>query len=220
MCARWICRTRMMKGSQRILNDVIPDQAPDGKLVSINEYVLWKEFRSGDVAAYAQIYRRYFFVLYNYGKKISSDNELIKDCIQDLFIKIWNNRENLNDTTSVKFYLFTSLKRKLLDSLKSPVQRLKSEEDVMSMNLSDSSYLDDEAYHWQKEQVLKVMNKLSSHQQRLLQMKFYKNQSNQEIADELGITIQSVYNSVFKTLRTIRKQLSVILLIIISTLNP
>ncbi|MBA4055252.1 MAG: hypothetical protein C0490_11105, partial [Marivirga sp.] len=189
------------------------DQAPDGKLISLNEYRLWKDFKSGDVAAYSQIYRRYFFVLYGYGKKISNDNELVKDCIQDLFIKIWNNRENLNDTTSVKFYLFTSLKRKLIDTLKSPSQRLRSEEDIMDFEITDTSVFDDEASNWQKERVLNAMNKLSKHQQRLLQMKFYRNQSNQEIAEELGITIQSVYNSVFKTLRTIRKQLMIVLLI-------
>ena len=43
----------------------------------------------------------------------------------------WNNREDLNDTTSIKYYLFISLKRKLVDVLKSPGIRLKMEEDVV-----------------------------------------------------------------------------------------
>jgi RNA polymerase sigma factor (sigma-70 family) len=147
--------------------------------------------------------------------KLCGDKELIKDCIQDLFIKIWNNRENLNDTTSVKYYLFTSLKHKLIDTLKSPSQKLKTDDDVMSMEMIDSSDSDGEFLYFQKERVFKAMNKLSKHQQKVLQMKFYENQSNQEIADELGITIQSVYNSVFKTLRSLRKQLEIGLLLIL-----
>lgn len=180
---------------------------PDGKQISINEYQLWKEFKSGDAAAYALIYRKYFFILYNYGRKICRDNEMVKDAIQDLFIKVWNNREALNDTTSIKYYLLTSLKRKLLDTLESRVVRLKTDNNVLDFEITDMDDLEEEAFQDQKERVLHAMNKLSAHQQRLLQMKFYKNQSNQEIAEELGITIQSVYNSVFKILRSIRKQL-------------
>jgi RNA polymerase sigma factor (sigma-70 family) len=194
-------------------NKVLSDSFPvdGGKVVSINEYSLWKDFKSGDLSAYSVIYRKYFFMLYNYGKKISDDRELIEDCIQDLFIKIWNNRENLNETTSIKYYLFTSLKRKLLDTLKSPHQRLKTDKDVMDFEITDTSDFDDEAFLGQKEKILNAMTGLSKHQQRLLQMKFYRNQSNQEIAEELGITIQSVYNSVFKTLRSLRKQLQLVL---------
>jgi RNA polymerase sigma factor (sigma-70 family) len=200
-----------MNGSRRVLNEITSGREPDGKLISINEYQLWRDFKSGDLAAYAMIYRKYFFILYNYGKKISNDGELIKDCIQDLFIKIWNNRENLNDTTSVKYYLLTSLKRKLLDTLKSPGHRLRAETEAMYFEITDTDDNDEESFHWQKEKVLNAITKLSKHQQRVLQMKFYGNQSNQEIAKELGITIQSVYNSVFKTLRALRKRLQIIL---------
>jgi len=200
-----------MSASQRIDNKHVAPLEPSGKLVSINEYQLWKDFKSGDAAAYALIYRKYFFILYNYGKKISRDNELIKDAIQDLFVKLWNNRQTLNDTTSIRYYLLTALKRKLLDTLESCAVRLKTQDNVLDFEMIDMSDIEEEAFHDQKERVLNAMNKLSDHQQRLLQMKFYKNQSNQEIAEELGITIQSVYNSVFKILRSIRKQLQAML---------
>ncbi|HEY9006213.1 RNA polymerase sigma factor [Ohtaekwangia sp.] len=179
----------------------------DGRSISMNDYILWKEFKSGNIAAYATIYRKYFFALYNYGRKLSSDQELIKDCIQELFVKIWNNRENLNETTSIKYYLFTSLKRKLLDVLKSPHMRLKTEDDVMSFDQEDVALLEEEVAHWQKEKIEKALSTLSGHQQKLLHMKFYKELSNKEISDELGITIQSVYNAVFKALRSLRRQM-------------
>ncbi|HEY9049762.1 MAG TPA: sigma-70 family RNA polymerase sigma factor [Ohtaekwangia sp.] len=190
--------------------------ASDGRSISMNDYVLWKEFKSGDLAAYATIYRKYFFALYNYGRKLSTDQELIKDCIQELFVKIWNNRENLNETTSIKYYLFTSLKRKLLDVLKSPHMRLRTEDDFMSFDQEDDTFSEEEIAHWQKEKIQKALSTLSGHQQKLLHMKFYKELSNKEISDELGITIQSVYNAVFKALRSLRKQMQTIILILLS----
>jgi RNA polymerase sigma factor (sigma-70 family) len=180
----------------------------------LDDLALWKRFRSGDVGAYAFIYRKYFFILFSYGKKLNQDHELVKDCIQELFIKIWNNRENLSETTAIKYYLFTALKRKLLDVMRKPnleVQIQENDETFAVVDLED--YAGQEATSPQKEDVLKALNRLSSHQQKILDLKFQKNLSNKEIADELGIGIQSVYNAVFKALRSIRKHLSAIAII-------
>lgn len=197
--------------------DRAAQQVAEVNLVSVSDFALWKSFKGGDLSAYSLIYRKYFFVLYQYGKKISDDKELIKDCIQDLFIKIWNNRESLSDTTSVKYYLFTSLKHKLLDALALPNQRLRVKMDVMDFETVDEAHSNHESFDPEKEKILKAITKLSKHQQKVLELKFYKNQSNQEIAKELGITIQSVYNSVFKTLRSIRKQLLTTAILILLT---
>lgn len=170
-----------------------------------DENLLWDHFRSGDLSAYAFFYRKYFFILFRYGKKICSDDELVKDCVQDLFVKIWNNRENLSGTTSVKFYLFTSLKRKLTDNLNSTHVRYRSHEDIADVVVpqDDPHGVNED----QKEKILRAISTLSKHQQQLIHMKFNEDLSSEEIADTLGITIQSVYNAVFKTLRSIRKQL-------------
>jgi len=188
-----------------------PSVVPTFHLSLVMEQNLWLAFRNGDPAAYALIYRRYFNLLFNYGKKLSLDQELIKDCIQELFIKIWNNRQNLSDTTSVKYYLFTSLKRKLLDTLKSAYVKQSADHHPIHndlANLIPATDSDDDIYIARREQLQNALAKLSSHQQRLLQLKFYKNLSNKEIADELGITMQSVYNATFKALRSLKKQVS------------
>lgn len=186
------------------------------KEIALDEYALWKDFRKGDMNAYAAIYKKYFFVLFSYGKKLNADHELVKDCIQELFIKIWNNRENLSETTAIKYYLFTALKRKLLDVVRKPTYEVDMEEaDEASLfiDMVDAPVHDDD--NPQKESVLKALNRLSSHQQKILDMKFQKNLSNKEIADELGIGIQSVYNAVFKALRSIRKHLASLLLLLL-----
>lgn len=191
------------------------DPEGSGKLVSLSDYQLWKEFRSGDLAAYSLIYRKYFFILFNYGKKISPNHELVKDCIQDLFVKIWNNRENLSDTTSIRYYLLTSLKRKLFDTLESTNNRFLSGPDLTELEMMEAAQEENEYVSNQKEKVFKALKKLSKHQQRILQKKFFEDQSNQDIAADLNITVQSVYNLVFKSLRSLRKQLRVILILLL-----
>lgn len=186
--------------------------------VSLNEFALWQDFKSGNMEAYAVVYSKYFFLLYSYGKKVCDDHELVKDCIQDLFIKIWNNRENLGDTNSIKYYLFTSLKRKLLDTLATPHIRFSSTTDLFNEDIQEliAEESGDDIGSEDKAKVLKALTKLSRHQQKLLNMKFYRNLSNQEISEEMGITLQSVYNAVFKALRSLRSQLSITFLLLLN----
>lgn len=201
-------------------NDSPTNYGAKGKSIDFDEYSLWRDFKKGDVNAYALIYQKYFFVLFGYGKKISQDHELVKDCIQELFIKIWNNRENLAETTSIKYYLFTSLRRKLLDVLRKPQLEVVTTEIPESVeDDNDFSVIADSVENRerspQSDKVLKALNALSQHQQKLLDLKFQKNLSNKEIADEMGITIQSVYNAVFKALRSIRKHISSLAVIMV-----
>jgi RNA polymerase sigma factor (sigma-70 family) len=188
------------------------DDKKNAKQIGFDEYALWKDFKNGDVNAYGLIYRKYFFVLFSYGKKINPDHELIKDCIQELFIKIWNNRENLSETTAIKYYLFTALKRKLLDVHRKAQLDLVNKEPQEYTEQSDTQefedYQEDQSSSIEKERVTRALSKLSKHQQKILDMKFQRNLTNKEIADEMGITIQSVYNAVFKALRSIRKHIS------------
>ena len=76
---------------------------------NLSEKQLWQLFKNGSEDAYAFIYHKYFHVLYNYGRQFSDSKEGVKDCIQDLFVEIWDRKENLGDTDSIKFYLFKLL---------------------------------------------------------------------------------------------------------------
>ena len=74
----------------------------------------WSQFKKGDKNAFAELYRQNSASLISYGLKICSDEELLKDAIQDLFVELWNSRENLAVADCVQFYLFKALRYKLI----------------------------------------------------------------------------------------------------------
>ena len=92
-------------------------------VTEVDEMALWRAFKSGDQAAFARMYQCYSRVLYGYGFRVTHDAALIEDCIQDLFIELWRTRENLSDTTSIKFYLFRSLRRRISRTINADPQR-------------------------------------------------------------------------------------------------
>ena len=79
---------------------------------------VWNRFLDGDREAYAHIFERYVRVLFMYGSQFTGDRELVKDCIQDVFVKIYSNRSNLRPTDNIKYYLFAALRNSLLNNLK------------------------------------------------------------------------------------------------------
>lgn len=73
--------------------------------MQISDEKLWESCLTGDKEAFKEIYCRFYSLLYNYGSKLVSDKDLVKDCIQDIFIKLIQNYPSLSPTPNVKGYL-------------------------------------------------------------------------------------------------------------------
>lgn len=82
-----------------------------------SEAFLWDAFRNGNKEAFEVVYKRYSNSMYNFGMHLFMDKPLVEDSIQDVFVDIWNRRQFLSDTRSIKFYLLKALKHKALRKL-------------------------------------------------------------------------------------------------------
>lgn len=71
-----------------------------------NDRELWDSFKAGDDRAFSQIYETYADLLFSYGMRFTSNREIVRDTLQELFIKLYKNRKNLSTTDHIKFYLF------------------------------------------------------------------------------------------------------------------
>lgn len=73
------------------------------------ETKLWESFIKGETAAFEEVYRRYYSLLYSYGIRMVGDRELVADTIQNLFVKLILNCRNLHYTDNVKRICFVLL---------------------------------------------------------------------------------------------------------------
>ena len=58
-------------------------------MLETDQVILWKTLIEGDRSSFQQLMQLYYEPLFKYGTKFSADTELIKDCIQDLFLNLW-----------------------------------------------------------------------------------------------------------------------------------
>jgi RNA polymerase sigma factor (sigma-70 family) len=174
---------------------------------------LWQAFKRGDKEALSGIYRRYVRTLYNYGTRLTHDDGLIEDCIQDLFIEIWRNREKLADTDSIKYYLLRALRRKIarkyaqLTRHEQPVDE-PGEYDRETVVPFESEWVWEETVEARKEHLQGAFEHLSKRQREVLFLRYYENLSHQEIAQVMALTPQSVYNLIHRTLSALKEHIS------------
>ncbi len=181
---------------------------------------LWSSFKRGDKEALSVIYRTYIRTLYNYGTRLTHDDGLVEDCIQDLFIEIWRNRAHLSDTDSIKYYLFRALRRKIArryNQLNKHVQHgeLPGAYEGEAVAPYESEWVLEEAASARKEHLQAAITHLTKRQKEILFLRYYENLSHQEIASIMVLTPQAVYNLIHKTLAALRQHLTYLISLLI-----
>jgi RNA polymerase sigma-70 factor (ECF subfamily) len=194
---------------------------------NIDETALWQGVRQGDRASFESIYKEFFKPLYSYGRKICSNPVTLDDAIHDLFLDVWKYREKLATTTSVKFYLFRALRRRIVKNenrdLGSSIFDFHDEDIFQRKTHSHEEYIISNERQSERVSILKKhLNNLSQRQYEALALRFYEDFSYEEIASLLDVNEQSARNLVqrgLEQLRSFSKIFSSLVLIISSTLS-
>lgn len=171
---------------------------------------IWKSLKTGNKDAFARLYDRYVRILYSYGKKITKDERLIEDSIQDLFIDLWQSREKLGEIETARFYLFRSLRRRIYKSAVRTSSRFGFPEpapeipEPASESHEASMIVNEEAAR--TTQILdNLIRNLPARQGEALLLYFYENFGYREIGELLSINEQSARNLVHRALEKLRK---------------
>ena len=179
---------------------------------SFNDELLWSNFKTGNELALSMLYKKYVQRLYDYGMHTCRDHDLVKDCLQDLFFKLWNKRDGISNVHSVKPYLFKSFRRLLIHQIienRKHSAPLPEREVFQFMPSIESVLIEDEIRAEQTIRLKNCVQSLTKGQREVIYLKFYNGLSYQEIAEITELQIDSVYNLVSKTIELLRKKLQV-----------
>ena len=173
------------------------------------ECPVWRHFRSGDATALATIFHENYDSLYYYGKKLVKDDDLVKDCVQNLFLKIWKTRHNLMAVKSVRPYLLKSLRRHIGDQM-TAINRQKSFQDhyqsEFQITFSHEDFLiASQTDQEQSEALARCLNTLPFRQREALFLRFYEGLDYPRIAEVMLLNVQSVRNLIHQSLKSIKK---------------
>ncbi|MFY0653045.1 MAG: sigma-70 family RNA polymerase sigma factor [Cyclobacteriaceae bacterium] len=175
---------------------------------------LWDSIRRGDKEAFLKLYEAFYQDLYAYGFKISGEKDLVKDCIQQVYMEIWDNRNRLSEVNSLKPYLLKYFKRKVFREMGQKSKESALTDISMGMELSyEEMLIKNQASDDLKYKLHEALDKLTNKQKQVIKMKFFEGLTYEEIADITSSKTRTVYNQVYEALKVLKG--SIISLIIL-----
>ncbi|OQP39937.1 hypothetical protein A4H97_17105 [Niastella yeongjuensis] len=184
------------------------------KLLKLNNdtqlEALWlQRLQQNDEQALAAIMRKYYTALYNYGTRFTNDDALAKDCIQEVFISLWQRRESAAEILSPRYYLLRAVKNKVLKSLHKQTIRAGTIDDESAYDFLqefsvEKLIIDKQMSEEQAAILRKTMAQLTKRQHELIYLKFYQHLDHAQIAGLMNLSRQSVYNLLHETIQKLR----------------
>lgn len=177
---------------------------------AVNDELLWENFLAGSDKAYTEIYKRYIGEVFSYGLRFTSDVELLEDCLQDVFVKIYSNRSNLGKTDNIKLYLYTALKNTLFNVFQKDKTsyHIDTLEPVFTVEYSpEDRLIADEWEQEQKDKMNLLLETLTPRQKEVIFYRYMEGMKIEEICKIMDMNYQSVLNLVQRSIKKIKSTL-------------
>jgi RNA polymerase sigma factor (sigma-70 family) len=172
---------------------------------------LWEKFIAGGTEseeAFGLLYNGFVNPLFVFGQYFSSNEELIKDCVQDVFIRLYVGRRKLKPVENVKLYLYISLKNTIFNALKKE-NRFTNWPDTAEQadfeQSSEDSYIENENLILQERRLSKTMEQLTPRQREALYYRYMEEFSYDDICQLMQMNYQSVRNLLSRTIAKLKK---------------
>ena len=162
--------------------------------------------------ALAALMQLFYNDLYSYAIKFTNDQALIKDCIQEVFISLWQRRETANMILSPKYYLLRATKNKVLKALyknikNSSLANLHDEYDFFYEYSVEEVIIEKQISDEKASKLRKTLLLLSKKQKEIIYLKYYQDLDHGQIAELMNINRQSVYNLLHEAMHKLKKLL-------------
>ena len=168
---------------------------------------LLASFQAGNMAAFSQLYNLHINVLFNYGLKLTIDKELLKDCIHDIFVKLYTKKDELGPIDYLRSYLFISLKNKLCDELRRRMYMSDTAVEEVSISTPtdvEDDYMEEEQRKNEFSLVRRLLDQLSPRQREALTLYYIEEKKYEDICEIMNMNYQSVRNLMHRGLTKLR----------------
>jgi DNA-directed RNA polymerase specialized sigma24 family protein len=178
----------------------------------VNNEALGRKIKQGSEREFSRLYNVHVQELFNYGMHICDDPEFMKSCLQELFVRVWDQHHDLSVAISVKSYLFGSFRKLLSEKIparNSIVRSITFSRRQFEFKLlpSDDVFGDHVVSNFDNEQKIQG---ITGRQAEALFLKIHARFSYHEVASVMGLNVSTIYNLVFASVENLRQRMRII----------
>lgn len=164
------------------------------------------EFKQGSKEAFAEVYKTHYASLFFFVKRFISDRQEAEDITAETFIKLWKIRHNFDSHQNIKAFLYITARNACLDCLRAKQRSTGMQQEMLYLLLqgNDVTFIQDEIKADVLQEIRKEIENLPPKCQQIFKMAFLQRIKNAEIAEKLGLTVQTVKNQKVRAIKLLR----------------
>ena len=160
-----------------------------------------------DEASLEKLFNHYYPRLFNFSKSILKLEDGIDDILQEVFVKIWKNRKNINSAATFNSYIFIITRNLLLNELRRQLSFQNTKEEVKRLSLANEYSLSEQIdYQELKEKIDAFVEELPDRQKEVFLLSRSEGLSHKEIAEKLGIKPKTVEYHITLAIRYLKEK--------------
>jgi RNA polymerase sigma-70 factor, ECF subfamily len=170
------------------------------------DLLLWEKVKLGDKKAFEIIFLSYYPVLCLFAQKYAHDITLSKEIVQNLFVYLWEYRNELTIHSSLKAYLYKAVRFNTIRCIENE-KKIGIRMDTMP-ELDDPEFNDHLEYAELQEKILSAIESLPEQCQKIFKMSRFEQLKYSEIANELNLSVKTIEAQISKALKVIQQKVN------------
>ncbi|SDL13340.1 RNA polymerase sigma factor, sigma-70 family [Catalinimonas alkaloidigena] len=170
----------------------------------------WNRLRQGDETALKELFTAFHADLCQYGARLSGNEELARDCVQVVFLNLWQRRARLVEVRKVKAYLFQALRHELLKKMERQQRHSLLHQEIGHefygpLFSPEELVVDAERAEEQRRVLAQALNHLSAREREVIYLRYFEGLNCTQISEIMGIGYQPVLNCLYRACQRLRK---------------
>ncbi|MGE5421196.1 MAG: RNA polymerase sigma-70 factor [Chloroflexota bacterium] len=168
-----------------------------------------RRIREGDAGQFESLFRSSYVSLVRYAKVIIKDHDTAEEIVQDLFYRLWQDRQKISIESSLNGYLFRSVHNKCLHYIEH-LRVVEKHAEEMSLRQHEGQENPAEILQYAELQarVAEILGKLPERCGQIFYMNRFEGLKYSEIAEKLKVSVKTVESNMGRALKEFRKELS------------
>ncbi|WP_395049777.1 RNA polymerase sigma factor [Flavobacterium sp.] len=183
--------------------------------MKLNDIQILEKLKEGDPLAYNQLFDKYYMPLCVYSLKFCDSFHLAEDIVQDLFVKIWDEKLYMKFDNPMSPYLFKAVKNNTLQLIKKESRYLFNDIENIVNNLMEEEQLDFAALEEERKKLLLQVEALPEKSKEVFKAIVLENMKYKEVAERLDISVNTVKTHYSRALKQLRLKLDVIIMLML-----
>ena len=175
-----------------------------------NDFIEFSKIKDGDIKAFERVFRHYYIPLNQYAFGIIGDKESAEEIVQDTFYIIWKDKDKIFIFSSLKSYLYKTVKNRSIQYLEHCKVRNKYRNKVLKQNIIPIEKSPDEILELKEiEELFKqTLKKMPERRKLIFEMHRFKGKKYKEIAETLSISVKTVEAEMTKVYKLLRNEIN------------